>query len=631
MTFLAPAALGLLALSIPLVVLYMLRSRRHAVEVPSVRLWEGEEEHVSAALPWQRLRITAALLLQLLALALFAFLLARPYFRETTLLGPHTVAIVDTSGSMAMSGRLETATQELTDLVAEASDTQLVSIVEAGPRPRVLAAFSRSPDELAALVADLEVGGGTENLEGALRLARGLATPDRPTTLIFLSDGGTQTQSSEPVSDARHLVFDSAGDNVAITGLGTNPVGEGTPRLFIELASFSGREEVVTVALTVDGLAAGTAEVTLAPGATSRQVMPVDAGPGQVVSAVVSGPGGADRTDANPLDDRADIVLTGAAEVGVSIVGEGSPFLEALIDATPGVALPDERGPDIVIRDGGSAADIDRPSWLLAPETPPPGVVVTGRLEQPVVTLVRPGEPLLDGLDLSELVIAEADIVEAPGWLPIVSAGNVPLVLLGEVDGHRMVYFTFDLVRSNLPVQIAFPILGSRLIDWLAGSRLGTAATAEAGTPIAMTPIADASTRIVLPSGEVRELAADVLEFTATDQPGIYRVEHVDGDGAVVGGFVVSRRFAAGEAAGSSRTIAVEEPTVADTDEASLVREWAPGIIAGLLALVLLEWWVAFGRPRPWRRTRQEGRRRATRVRKAATLGNVTANRKGPA
>ena len=51
MSLLAPAALGLLALSVPLVVLYMLRSRRRRVEVPSVALWEAEEQNVSAALP----------------------------------------------------------------------------------------------------------------------------------------------------------------------------------------------------------------------------------------------------------------------------------------------------------------------------------------------------------------------------------------------------------------------------------------------------------------------------------------------------------------------------------------------------------------------------------------------------
>lgn len=605
MTLLAPAALALLSLSIPLVVLYMLRSRRHRVEVPSVRLWSGEEEHVSAALPWQRLRITAALILQLLALALFAFLLARPFFRETTLLGPHTVIVADTSGSMAMAGRFEAARAAMLDLVAEASDEQLVSLVDSGPNPRVLAAFSRDPDALAGIVGSLQVGGGTESPEAALRLARGLASPDRPTTVLLVGDGGFEGALPEPVTDARHLRFDASGDNVAITGFDTSPVGDGPPRVFVEVASFSGRTEDVRVALDVDGLGVGAFDVSLPPGERRREILPIDAGPGQTVTARIVAAG-----DANPMDDTSSIVLSAAAEISATVTGKGSPFLDALIDATPGVVAPVGAPPDVVIADGGSAAEIDRPTWLLRPEVPPPGLEVIGRLDHPVVTYTRPGEPIVDGLDLSGLVIAEADVVEGPGWLPIVSAGDVPLVLLGDVDGHRVVYFTFDIVRSNLPVQVAFPILGSRLLDWLGGSRIGTAATADAGTPIPVVAPAGTSTVVTPPDGEGSPLDPGIVSFTRTQAPGVYTVEFFDEEGEVVSGFVASRRFAAAESAGPSRSIAVVEPEGADLDESTLVREWAPTILGVLLALVLLEWWVAFGRPLPWRRRDGAGRGR---------------------
>lgn len=597
MSLLAPAALALLALSVPLVVLYMLRSRRRGIEVASTLLWEDEKEFVSAALPWQRLRISVALVLQLLALVLFAILLARPFFRETTLLGPHTVLIVDTSGSMALAGRLDAAKVEMQSLVEEASAEQLISIVETGPRPRVLAAFSRDPAQLAAIVDGLEAGGGTEDLEGALRLARGLATPDRPTSLLFLSDGGPAEVLDEPVTDARHLLFDASGDNIALTGLGTNPVGEGPARIFVEVASFSSQTEEADVAMTVDGLDVGTLRLTIPPGERRREVVAVDAGPGQVVEAAIVGGG-----DANALDDSAAVVLTGTASLGVTVVGEGSPFLDALVAATPGVSVPQGRPPDVVIVDGGSPDLVDRPAWLIHPEVPPAGVRLEGVVDNPLITFARSGEPLLEGLDVSQVAIARADIVAAPGWLPILSAGDVPLILLGEIDGHRVAYFTFDLVASNLPVQVSFPILGSRILDWLGGSRLGTGATADAGAPLALTPPEGAASRVTRPDGVIQQLAGDVVEYARTETPGVYRVDYVTGDGEVTPGTVATRRFATGEAAGAARRIAVVEPAGSAGEEATLVREWASALIALLIALVLLEWWVAFGRPRPWRR-----------------------------
>ena len=483
MSLLAPAALGLLVLSVPLVVLYMLRSRRRTLEVPSIRLWLGEEQHVSAALPWQRLKITAALILQLLALAAFAFLLARPFFSERTLLGPHTVLVVDTSGSMATAGRFDSAIAEAGELAADASDVRLISVIDAGPRPRVLAAFSRDPETVRAAIDELNVGGGVEDLEGALRLSRGLATPDRPTTILLLSDGGTVGAITEPVSSARHVPFDAVGDNLAITAFGTGVRGESSNRLFIEISNFSRSIRDASAELLVDGLAVGSVAVTLQPEGKERQIVTIEAGPGQVVEARLI-----DNVDANPIDDSSALVLASTATLSVTVTGEGSPFLDALVDALPGVGPAIGAPPDVVIVDGGSAAAIDRPAWLLAPETPPPGVTVAGRVESPIVTFQRPGEPIIEGLDFADLAIAEADIVDAPGWLPLLRAGDASLVLLGEIEGHRAVYFTFDVVRSNLPVQVSFPILGARVMDYLAGNRLTTTRSSVAGTPIALTP-----------------------------------------------------------------------------------------------------------------------------------------------
>ena len=59
------------------------------------------DSHVSAAEPWQKLRWSILLLLQLLVVALFALALARPAAVETAALADHTVFIVDASASMA--------------------------------------------------------------------------------------------------------------------------------------------------------------------------------------------------------------------------------------------------------------------------------------------------------------------------------------------------------------------------------------------------------------------------------------------------------------------------------------------------------------------------------------------------
>ncbi|MCA1598092.1 MAG: BatA domain-containing protein, partial [Chloroflexi bacterium] len=69
MNLLAPAALGLGLLAIPIVAMYILKMRRPPRPVPSTFLWEQVLDDAQANAPWQRLRRNLLLLLQLLALA----------------------------------------------------------------------------------------------------------------------------------------------------------------------------------------------------------------------------------------------------------------------------------------------------------------------------------------------------------------------------------------------------------------------------------------------------------------------------------------------------------------------------------------------------------------------------------
>lgn len=594
MRFLAPAAFGLAALAGPLVVLYMLRSKRRTHQVASTMLWQQVGEPVSSAVPWRPLKLTPLLIAQLLVLALFVLSVARPFVSEATVLGPHTVFVVDTSGSMAMAERLEQARAAALDLAADVSEGNLASVVEAGPDPRVLVAFSSDPEAIAGALQGLEAGGGKEDLSGAIRLARGLAAPDRDTSVVLFSDGGAAPLTGEPLAGVTHLVFDGLGSNLAISALDAEPSTEGVPRLFVQVDNHGPDARQVSVEFEVDGLPAGSIELEVAGLDSARRVVPVDAGAGSTVVASLAG-----VDDSLSLDDRAHLVVQGSAGRSVAVLGEGSPFLSALLGSTPGLTPADDpAAADLLVVDGGPLPAIDRPAWIMRTETPPEGIDLVGVERNLPVTFARPGDPALDGVDLSESVVAEAQSVETITWLPLVSSGSTPLVLLGEIGGHRVVYFTFDLVHSNLPVQVAFPILGANLLDWLGGGEAGTVTTEAAGTPIPLVAPAGTRARVTLPSGETRELAADAGLFRDTGHPGLYRVEYVDADGEIVPGEVAVRRFAAEESSGPSREVAVTAAPGAEGDEGFLVREWSPWVIAAALALMALEWWIGHQRPR---------------------------------
>jgi hypothetical protein len=281
------------------------------------------------------------------------------------------------------------------------------------------------------------------------------------------------------------------------------------------------------------------------------------------------------------------------------VTGEGSPFLEALVDAVGGFTTEGEGKGDIAIVDGGALPEIDRPTWLIAPNSVPEGVAVSELAGNLAVTYQRPGEPILDSVDLSDMVVGEAQVVEAPRWLALVRSGDVPLILLGEVNGHRVAYFTFDLTRSNLPVQVGFPILGARILEWLGGTAAGSVSTDQAGVPIPISAPDGTIARVTMPDGSVRDLTEGAVEFADTSQPGVYRVEYVGQDDQV--GVTAVRTFVPDESAGGSRVI-VTSGRATEAEEASTrLREWAPWVIALALLLMAIEWWVGHQRPF-WRR-----------------------------
>ena len=100
MTFLAPAAAAL-AITIPAIIaLYFLRIRRPTRTVSALHLWPDEIRDRQANVPWQRLRFSWLLLLQLLVAAFLVAAAIQPALPARASLASHTIVLLDASASM---------------------------------------------------------------------------------------------------------------------------------------------------------------------------------------------------------------------------------------------------------------------------------------------------------------------------------------------------------------------------------------------------------------------------------------------------------------------------------------------------------------------------------------------------
>src|SRR3972149_4355904 len=142
MGLLAPLALiGLLA--VPLIVaFYMLRLRRPEPPVSSTYLWQQLVRDVEANAPWQKLRRSLLLLLQLILAVVFAFLVARPFSEHPAGLARDLVLVIDASASMSATDvfpdRLSAAKRLAIEQMTQVPSDGRVSVVAATETARVV-------------------------------------------------------------------------------------------------------------------------------------------------------------------------------------------------------------------------------------------------------------------------------------------------------------------------------------------------------------------------------------------------------------------------------------------------------------------------------------------------------------
>jgi hypothetical protein len=643
MRFATPAGLAAALLAAPLVLWYVLRSRRPPLLVASTYLWARTERSVSAAVPWERFRPDRTFWLVLAALLIGAVALARPVVPVAASLGDHTIVVVDASGSMLADedgpSRLELALREVRELADRLGPGQAMSVIEAGPRARTLVASAEDASAVRRGLARVRPSHAAADLADAFTLAGALQRPGQATVTHVWTDRMLPPEVLPflPPGLAVHPVG-SDRPNLAITRLQAVPAAGGA-EAFVQVRSYATVAMSAEVAVAVAGDVVVERQVALPPRGTQNLVLPLDvpstgAGPVIVhgrVTPAATGTGAA--ADALAHDDDAWAVLAGTARPTVLIAGPGNLFLEAAFGSVEGVevrtapGVPDDLAAiDLLVVDripapGRASAAAAIPTLYVAPTRPPEGVTVSGTVDRPALTRQDPAHDLLRDVDLSVIAVAEAQVVSAPELTPVADGPSGPLLLAGRLGATPVAYLAFDLQASNLPVQVAWPVLVANAVTWLAGppAALGV----EAGSEAVLTVPAGVERVVVEPPGGEAVHLDPVRPRLLVDTVGLWNVRY-EAPPAVLAGLEPPAPIAVQAARDQGDLMAPRSAAGAVTADPRLAGEAADGvralgrvILAGVLALLLIEWLGASGM-HPLRRTRRLlGDRRRARIRGA--------------
>ena len=538
MTLAAPWGLAAAALALPLTLWYVLRARRPVVRVASTFLWRATDRSVAAAVPWERFHPDRTYWLVLAAILVGALALARPTVAAPAALGDHTILLLDSSGSMSADEdgptRLALARRSAADLIERMGPGQVVSVIDAGPRARIVAAAGDRSAASDAL-SQVSPSGGPADLADAFTLAASLQRPGEDTVTHLYTDGPVDAGVA-PLAPPG-LVIDGIGTdrpNLAVTRLQALPGGAGGAQAFVQVRNLGQTPAAASLVLSLDGAEVARRDLQLGPRDTEDLVLDVDVqsdGDG-ILRATVAGPAGDTTTDALALDDTAVAVLIGPRQVRALVAGPGNVFVESALSAVEGVQVqtaatvpPDLSQVDLLVVDGLVAPLRPTvPTMYIAPRRPPADVVEDGAHELPALTFQDPASELLTDVDLSGVAIASAQAVTAPALTTVASGPDGPLLLAGRLGGTPVVYLPFALGDSNLPLQVAWPVFVANAVTWLAGPPTTTPAVAgtDATVPI---PPGVTGAEIEAPGGEVRrvDLARPQVRV---DLPGVWEVRY---------------------------------------------------------------------------------------------------------
>lgn len=378
MKFLDPTTIAVAAaLTIPpLVALYFLKLKRAVRVVPSTLLWKKAIEDLRVNAPFQRLRKSLLLLLQLLVLVLAALALGKPMFQAAETHEGTLILLIDQSASMSVmekdgATRLDLAREQAKNVVDAMSDDARAMVIAFSDRAAVVGSFDTDKQAIKRKIDSIEQTQSTTSLTEAITLAEaysqnliiggeapgsdvGAPISAAPSASVFLfSDGRIEDSEQTPFRhiDPANMRITSIGersDNVGILHMAARRNYE-RPN-FLEVTAgvrnFGSAPVAADATLYIDGRNVDVQTLQLPPAIRPADETPSGAGDADAVDPGVQivvfdqieyGGGGVVEVvlkvdDALPADDRAWSVIDPPRRLRVLLVSPDFLFLENVLE-----------------------------------------------------------------------------------------------------------------------------------------------------------------------------------------------------------------------------------------------------------------------------------------------------------
>jgi hypothetical protein len=655
--WLTPLAGLILAAAVipPLIVLYFLKLRRRPQAIACTLLWKRAVQDLRANAPFQRLRSSLLLFLQLLALILLALSIMQPQLQAGRPKGGRIVLLIDNSTSMTATdiedgrSRLDEAKRLAKERVEALYGGGLFGrgpdetmIVAFSDRAEVSSRFSNSRPELLNAIDRIQPTHGETRLDEALKLARAYTTNvvdpasgearaiGEPPMLEIFSDGRISDLTEQVLRGERalfHRVGSTDADNLAIGTVSVErPYDRPTAvEVFTSLLNFNREAVKCDVQLSVDAVTLAVQEIeipggteeastgTFVPGQKNLVFTPFEQPRGAVIELAAL------RSDDLAADNVSRVVVAPPKQLRVALVAPKSFLIRTVLEGLSlrGLEILTEdqygrlaRGArleayDVIVFDNyAPPPDLMPPARYLTFGLTPPveGLNEFGTTDAQIVLNVRDEHPALRFVGLDPLFINKCRLLQPADDVQVLAEGSQGPVIVAVARGPmQLIHVTFDPLQSDWPFQRSFVTFIFNAIEHLGhvGEGLTTRGFKPGEALTARLPASATGIELRAPDGSVHKLnAANPTMFTwgPVRLSGLYLLSWKSPEEA---GGSQQRAMAVNIVSErEGRISAVEDLRIGREDAVIVSGEggaymplW-PYALGACLALLMFEWWV---------------------------------------
>ena len=644
---------AILAASIipPLILLYFLKLRRRTQPVACTLLWKRAVEDLRANAPFQRLRRSLLLLLQLLALILLALAIMQPQLQAGSRRGGKTVLLIDVSASMTATDvnegptRLDEAKRRAKQRIEQlygggwfgssAGETMVIAFAD---HAEVVSRFTDSKGQLLSAVDRIQPTHGVSHIGEALKLARAYATNVDPEAALTVHDSTLELFSDGRLADldeqvlrgetmVYHRIGSDDADNVSITAISIERPYDrpDAVEVFVSIVNFNAESVTCDVQLSVDEAVRAIEEVVIGPAgpdpATGVLVpersnvifTPFEQPRGAVIEVAVL------REDDLMADNVSRLVVPPPKQLQIALVEPNSFVVKMVLEGIPTLAgidllstsryetLAQEGGLDqydVVVLDDYAPPDGLMPParYLTFGATPPlEGFNEYATDQAQLVLDVKDEHPIFRFLSLDQLYVAKSNLIQPADDVQVLVDGSAgPLILAVARGPMQAIHVAFDPLDSNWPFLRSFVTFVVNAVDYLghAGEALTTKGFSPGEALTARLPASASDIQLHLPDGSMRSihpLDPTLMSWGPIELSGVYGlVWSIPGDETKY-----SRALAVNLLSEPEANIQVAQEILTTERDVQLAGgdgsqytplwPWAVGLC---LALIMLEWWV---------------------------------------